>query len=146
MRCTAKSPLCAMLRRAAGLTACWRTKIIALFVEFRTHGKVYELADRIAPALTRTLAHGKTLVSISERRLHSVLAALEKCRAALLVNADPETAQLLSLAILQLRMKLNRIGDTELKALCDAMTQNEAPLESTQGGRRRSPPVLKLVK
>ena len=42
-------------------------------------GELYELADRIAPALTRTLAHGKTLVSISERRLHSVLAALEKC-------------------------------------------------------------------
>jgi hypothetical protein len=84
-------------------------------------------------------------VSSSERRSHSVLAALEKCRAALLVNADPETAQLLSLAILQLRMKLNRIGDTELKALCDAMAQNEVP-KSAQGGHRRSPPVLKLVK
>jgi hypothetical protein len=140
-----------MLRVPRTCWICWRTGLSCL-TRFRNHGisglcgEVYELADRIAPALTRTLAHGKTLVSISERRLHSVLAALEKCRAALLVNADPETAQLLSLAILQLRMKLNRIGDTELKALCDAMTQNEAPLESTQGGRRRSPPVLKLVK
>lgn len=113
-------------------------------------GEVSELADRIAPALTRTLGHGKTLVSHSERQLHSVLAALEKCRTALLVNADPETAQLLSLAILQLRMKLNRIGDTELKALCDAMTQNmtqnKAALESAHVEHRRSPPVLKLVK
>ncbi|MBU6457118.1 MAG: hypothetical protein KGQ48_06210 [Bradyrhizobium sp.] len=86
------------------------------------------------------------MVPHSERRSHSVLAVLEKCRAALLLNADPETAQLLSLAILQLRMKLNRIGDTELKALCDAMTQNEAPLGNAQGGHRRSPPALKLVK
>jgi hypothetical protein len=53
-------------------------------------------------------------------------------------------------AILELRMKLNRIADSELKALCDAMTPDEASAQasqepgSSQGRRRR--PLLKLVK
>jgi hypothetical protein len=88
----------------------------------------------------------KTRAANLERRSKAVLAALENCRAMLLADDDQETGQLVTLAILQLRMKLNRVGDAELKALCDAMTQNEAPLESAQGGHRRSPPVLKLVK
>ena len=92
----------------------------------------------------------KTLVAGSEERLHSVLAALEQCRAALTDSADRETAQLLSVAILQLRMKLNQVSDLDLKALCDAMVPDEDSAEATedpkspQDERRRA--SLKLVK
>jgi hypothetical protein len=44
-------------------------------------------------------------------------------------------------------MKLNRIADSELKALCDAMTPDEASAQGSQepqGQRRR--PLLKLIK
>src|SRR6266849_7038570 len=61
----------------------------------------------------------ETLVANSEERLHAVLATLEECRAVLAGGANRETVQLLSVAILQLRMKLNEITDSELKALCD---------------------------
>jgi hypothetical protein len=85
-----------------------------------------------------------------ERRSKAVLAALENCRSVLLADADQETAQLVTLAILQLRMKLNRVGDAELKALCDAMTQQLGPVESPQrppqGARGRFAAALKLIK
>jgi hypothetical protein len=78
-----------------------------------------------------------------------VLAALEKCRISLLADADAETARLVSLAILQLRMKLNRMGDTELRALCDAMTHVgavESPQRPPQGGHGPFGAALKLIK
>ncbi len=86
----------------------------------------------------------------NSERLHSVLASLEDCRAVLLDSSDRETALLVSVAALDLRMKLHRIADSELKALCDAMSQQEVPAEtayepkSPQGRRRR--PLLRLVK
>jgi hypothetical protein len=93
----------------------------------------------------------KTLVANSEERLRQVLATLEQCRTVLSDNGNRETAQLVSVAILELRMKLNRIADSELKALCDAMTPPEdAPARRSHdprvphGQRRR--PLLKLVK
>ncbi len=86
----------------------------------------------------------------SEARLHSVLATLEECRAALNLSSNRETALLLSVAILDLRMKLNRIADSELKALCDAMLPDEALAERSQQARSPQPqrrrPLLKLVK
>lgn len=94
----------------------------------------------------------KTQVADSEQKLRSTLATLEQCRAVLLASASRETAQLVSVAILQLRMKLNRIADSELKALCDAMTPDHWLVEgsqcppSPQGQPRRAQPVLKLVK
>jgi hypothetical protein len=90
------------------------------------------------------------LESHSDERLLSVISALEGCRAALIDGGDREAALVLSVAILELRMKLNRIADSELKALCDAMLPDDPPAEgsqypgSPQGHRRR--PVLKLVK
>jgi hypothetical protein len=86
----------------------------------------------------------ETLVANSEQRLHVILATLEQCRAGLIDSANRDTAQLVSVAILELRMKLNRIADSELKALCDAMLPDEAPAERPHGQRRR--PLLKLVK
>jgi hypothetical protein len=95
----------------------------------------------------------KTLVANSEERLHSVLEALEACRAALINGADPETAHVVSVAILQLRLKLNQISDEELKALCDAIEPHDEPAarpydpNSPLGGHpRRTSAVLKLVK
>src|SRR5260370_25600433 len=92
----------------------------------------------------------KTLVANSEERLHSILATLQECRAALIACANRETAQLLSVAILELRMKIHRVAESELKALCDAMLPDDGPTagsqdpKSSQGQRRR--PLLKLVK
>ena len=86
----------------------------------------------------------------SEERLHSVLATLEECRAVLTAGGERETALLISVAILELRMKLNRITDAELRALCNAMLPEDAAgktsddLKSPQGQWRR--PLLKLVK
>jgi hypothetical protein len=91
----------------------------------------------------------KTLVANSEERLRSVLATLEQCRTVLGESCNRETVQLLSVAILQLRMKLNQIGDSDLKALCDAMVPDDTADASTdpkssQEQRRRA--ALKLVK
>jgi hypothetical protein len=57
---------------------------------------------------------------------------------------------LLSVAILQLRMKLNQVSDQDLRALCDAMVPDDDPADATedpkspQNERRRA--SLKLVK
>lgn len=94
----------------------------------------------------------KTLAANLDERLHSILTTLEECRTALVDRGSRETAQLVSVAILQLRMKLHRIADVELKALCDAMTPDDAPVKEVQrpksphGQRRRPAAVLKLVK
>ena len=87
----------------------------------------------------------------SEERLQAILATLEQCRAALVKESRPETAKLVSLAILDLRIELSKIPDSDLKALCDAMTPPEdEPAgrsndpNSPRGPRKRS--VLKLVK
>jgi hypothetical protein len=71
-------------------------------------------------------------VANSERQLHSVLATLEQCRTVLGDAGARETALLVSVAILQLRMKLNRIADSELRALCDALTADGGPAEKPQ--------------
>lgn len=95
---------------------------------------------------------GKTPVTNSEEKLHAVLAALEKCQAALVLAGDRDTAQLLSVAILELRIKLNRIEDSELKALCDAVLRDVEATERPphpkphEGPRGRSSVSLKLVK
>jgi hypothetical protein len=89
----------------------------------------------------------KTLVANSEERLHSILATLEQCRAGLIGSANRDTAQLVSVAILELRMKLNRIADSELKALCDAMLLDDATAERPQNPTsQRGGSLLKLVK
>lgn len=66
------------------------------------------------------------LVSDSDARLRSIIAKIEENRVALAESASPEAAQLLTMAILQLRMRLHRVADSELKALCHAMQRQEA--------------------
>jgi hypothetical protein len=76
----------------------------------------------------------------SDEQLLTVLETLEECRAALLDIGKNDTAHMISVAILDLRMKLNRIADSELKALCD-----EIMLPESEARSRRRPP-LRVVK
>jgi hypothetical protein len=91
-------------------------------------------------------------VAYFEENLRAVLATLDECQVALVRNGDRDTAQLVSVAILELRIKLNRIEDSELKALCDAMLRDvdaaSKPVQTKpqEGARQRSPASLKLVK
>jgi len=83
----------------------------------------------------------------SEQRLRSLLETLEECRAILMDKASLEPARLLSLAILELRMELHKVTDSELKALCDLMVPEDEPppLDRKEAGLRL-PPYLKLIK
>src|SRR6202047_1316072 len=81
----------------------------------------------------------KTLVAKSEERLHSILATLEECQGAPVASGHRETAQLVSVAILELRIKLNHVADSELKALCDAMLPDDPPGEESQDPRSTQP-------
>jgi hypothetical protein len=83
-------------------------------------------------------------VARSEEHLLSLLATLEECRAFLADKASPETGKLLSLAILELRMELHQVTDSELKALCDLVVDEQAAQEAEDG--QRLPPYLKLIK
>ncbi len=93
-----------------------------------------------------------TPVTNLDEHLLSILAKLEECRAALLTSSTPETAELVSVAILELRMKLNGIDGAELKALCDELMaragdepERQRDLRSAHGQQRRRP-LLRLVK
>jgi hypothetical protein len=55
-----------------------------------------------------------------------MIASLEQNRVALIESANPDAAQILAVAILQLRMRLHRIGEDDLKDLCHAMQVQEA--------------------
>ncbi|MET0709803.1 MAG: hypothetical protein ABWY82_23625 [Tardiphaga sp.] len=61
----------------------------------------------------------------SNGRLQAVMSRLEDCQRVLVDAGERDTAQLVAMAILQLRMRLHHIGDAELKALCDALTPEQ---------------------
>lgn len=86
-------------------------------------------------------------VAPSQERLLSLLATLEECKAFLMDKASPETARLLSLAILELRMELNHVTDSELKTLCDLMVTDDRSGQDAKADQGQRPPsYLKLVK
>lgn len=66
------------------------------------------------------------LVSDSDERLRSIIANLEETRAELAESGNPDAAQILAVAILQLRMRLHGVADSELKALCHVVLLREA--------------------
>jgi hypothetical protein len=81
----------------------------------------------------------------------SILEDLKRCEASLRACGRGDTAHLVSLAVLDLRMNLNGISDAELKALCDQMlprsdvsTERAGEARSSASPRRR--PLLRLVK
>ena len=71
---------------------------------------------------------------------------LEECRAVLREGGRDETAQLVSVAILDLRMKLNQIGDAELKVLCEEIMRAEEQGGSDGRPAQRRHPLLRVVK
>jgi hypothetical protein len=71
---------------------------------------------------------------------------LEECRTVLRESGSDETAQLVSVAILDLRMKLNQIGDAELKLLCDEIMRAEEKGGSDGRPAQRRHPPLRVVK
>ena len=81
----------------------------------------------------------------SDERLLSILARLEECRTALRQTGKTEAAQLVSVAILDLRMKLHHIDETELKALCEEMMLPDSR-DERDGRSRRRVPLLRIVK
>jgi hypothetical protein len=82
-----------------------------------------------------------------EQQLHSVLETLEECRKVLGENNGRETAELLSIVILDLRMRLKGIANAELRALCDEMLRGVVG-ESTPRSKQDQPrrPLLRVVK
>ncbi len=86
----------------------------------------------------------------SDEQLLAVLAMLEECRAALVTSGNRDTAHLVAVAVLDVRMKLSRITDDELIALCEEMMPNEIAAEDAREGgpaqAPRRPPLLRLVK
>ena len=73
----------------------------------------------------------------SDRRLRSVIASIEECQAVLATGDNRDAIQLLAMAALQLRMQLHQIDDSDLKALCDAMTMetgDNSDLPEASGG------------
>jgi hypothetical protein len=93
----------------------------------------------------------ETLARNSRERLQSTLKTLELCQASLANDAEHDTADVLSLAILQLRMKLEGVTHSELKLLCDVRADAEARARAVEKPkvprvrRRRGRPALKLV-
>src|SRR5216683_3904824 len=141
---TTRSLICATHRPVTRSTRCRRTRSTAPSPRYREFMERCMKRQTGSPRLyLASSVTEKTLVANSEERLNSILATLEECRAALIDSSDRETALLVSVAILELRMKLNRIADSELKALCDAMLPDDGPERSEdpaspQGQRRRA--------
>jgi hypothetical protein len=75
------------------------------------------------------------LVSDSEAHLRSIIATLEENRAALVESSNLEAAQILAIAILQLRMQLHGIDASELNAFCQAVQLHEADRARKADGR-----------
>src|SRR3981081_2670609 len=145
---TTRSLICATHRPVTHSRICRPTKFIALFRKYPDFTERYMKRPTGSPPLYLASSVTETTPVVnSEQRLHSVLATLEECRAALIDSSVRETGQLVSVAILDLRMKLNRIADSELKALCDAMLPNETPAERSEESKSpHGPPRRALLK
>jgi len=85
----------------------------------------------------------------SEKRMTSILEMLEECRVGLAAAGNRGSADLVSMAILDVRMRLHRIGHAELRALCDEMLADDGSpptrdIRPAPGRKRR--PLLRVVK
>ena len=87
----------------------------------------------------------------SDQQLLSILEDLGRCEARLRACGREDTAHLVSVAMLDLRMSLNGISDAELKALCDEMLP-ESDVSAARAGeaksstRARRRPLLRVIK
>jgi hypothetical protein len=85
----------------------------------------------------------------SDERLASILEMLEECRAGLAAGGNRDSADLVSMAMLDVRMRLHHIGDVELRALCDEMMADDGsprPRDTKIAPGRKRQPLLRLVK
>lgn len=101
------------------------------------------------PHVSQAELTGRTPVSHSDDQLLSVLETLEECRKVLNATNNRESAEMLSIVILDVRMKLKGIDGADLRALCDEMLRSAAsepltPSKQTQDQPRR--PLLRVVK
>ena len=88
-------------------------------------------------------------MSHSDEQLQSVLETLEECRKVLNESNNRESAELLSIVILDVRMKLKGIDNADLRALCDEMLRSagsEPPPSSKQTQDQPRRPLLRVVK
>jgi hypothetical protein len=88
-------------------------------------------------------------VSHLDEKLQSVLNTLEECRRALNECNSRESAELLAIVILDVRMRLKGIANAELRALCDEMLRgaaSAAPPTSKQTQDQPRRPLLRVVK
>ena len=60
----------------------------------------------------------------SEKQLLAIVARLQECQVALVANGNRETAHLVSVAVLDIRLRLGRVSESELIALCEAARPN----------------------
>jgi hypothetical protein len=107
------------------------------------HAMVGKLQPRIASD-----GNGNSLVPDSDEQLIAVLAKLDECRSMLSALGNRETAHLVSVAALDLRMRLNRISDADLKLLCEEIIANaeDRAREATASGVPASRGLLRVVK
>ncbi|WLA63250.1 hypothetical protein [Bradyrhizobium diazoefficiens] len=82
-------------------------------------------------------------MSHSDEQLQSVLETLEECRRVLNEINSRESAELLSIVILDVRMKLKGIDSADLKALCDEMLRSAASEPPPPPSRRRTSPGVR---
>ena len=62
-------------------------------------------------------------VADSSATLRSVLAQIEDCQAKLVVAGETGVAKLLSVAVLDVKLRLNNMGDVELRTITDALAE-----------------------
>jgi hypothetical protein len=85
----------------------------------------------------------------SDERLVSILEMLEECRAGLVAGGNRDSADLVSMAILDVRTRLHGICDAELRALCDEMLADDGlprSRETKSPPDRKRQPLLRLIK
>jgi hypothetical protein len=80
----------------------------------------------------------------SDERLLAILETLEACRVELLAGGHKDSARMVAVAILDVRTRLHRIGNAELRALCDEMLADGSARGRDDGLTPRPP--LRLVK
>jgi hypothetical protein len=87
-------------------------------------------------------------VTNSDEQLLAILVKLEECRNLLTAGGNRDGAKLVSVAMLDVRMRLHRIEDAELKALCDEMMANaeERAREAQEPEAELRRPLLRVVK
>lgn len=74
-----------------------------------------------------------------DTQLRLVMARLEGCQAILTETGERDTAQLVAMAMLQLRMRLHHIGEHELKALCEALEpESRNDVQGAAGGSAKA--------